>query len=65
MNNHRNRNRTGILGAVILIVLGVVLLMERNGLISRQLISQWWPLLLVFIGGWLLIARLGRRNDDN
>jgi hypothetical protein len=41
----------------------MVMLLERNGIIDRQLVSQWWPLLLVLIGGWLIACRLGRNSD--
>jgi hypothetical protein len=64
MDNGREkrRRRGGLLGGMILIVVGMVMLLERNGIIDRQLVSQWWPLLLVLIGGWLIASRLGR-ND--
>jgi len=48
---------------MILIVVGLVMLLERNGIIDRQLIFQWWPLLLIVIGGWLIAGRLGRDRD--
>jgi len=55
--NGGRRRRGGILGGVILILIGGFLLLERNGLIDRHLLEQWWPLLLIFIGIWLLAGR--------
>lgn len=65
MSNGREkrRRRGGLLGGMILIIVGVVMLLERNGIIDRQLVFQWWPLLLVGIGGWLIACRLGRNKD--
>ena len=62
MANERRRHRhyAGMLGPIILIVVGGVFLLERTGVITRQLLSQWWPLLLIFIGVWLLLARYHR-----
>jgi hypothetical protein len=62
-NRHEKRRSRGLLGGMILIVVGMVLLLERNGIIDRQLVFQWWPLLLVLIGGWLVTRRLGRNGD--
>jgi hypothetical protein len=58
-----NRRHRGILGAVVLIFIGVVFLLERNGILDRHMLSQWWPLLLIVIGGWLLVKRLNGRKD--
>jgi len=64
MSNGREKRRSrGLLGGMILIVVGLVMLLERNGIIDRQLIFQWWPLLLIVIGGWLIAGRLGRDRD--
>ena len=58
----RRRHYGGAIGPIVLIIVGVVFLLERTGVITRQLISQWWPLLLIVIGVWLLAARY--RRDD-
>jgi len=64
MKSDRPQRRRGIVGALALIVVGLILLMEKNGVISSELVSRWWPLLLVVAGGWLLGSRLGRRKDE-
>jgi cadmium resistance protein CadD (predicted permease) len=64
MDNERRKHRhyVGVLGPVVLIIVGVVFLLERTGIITRQMISQWWPLLLIFIGIWILLARFHRSD---
>lgn len=39
--------------AVVLVVVGSVLLLERQGLISRHTMHQWWPLGLIAAGLWI------------
>ncbi len=58
-----NRRYRGMLTPLILIIIGVVFLMEKLGIIGHDVISQWWPLLLIFIGGWLLVSRIYRNKD--
>jgi len=52
----RPRSRTG---AVILILIGVLFLLVNLGVLPiaevRQLFAQWWPLILIVIGLWLLL----------
>lgn len=45
---------------MVLIIVGVALLLEKNGIVDRQLISHWWPLLLVLAGGCIIATRLNR-----
>jgi hypothetical protein len=59
----RDRQYRGILGPIVLLVVGVVLLLEKTGVIQRDMLWQWWPLLLILIGGWLLVTRINRNND--
>lgn len=59
---YRRRPR-GILGALVLITMGALFLMEKNGIIERHMLAQWWPLMLILIGGWLLVTRLARKSD--
>ena len=51
----RTRSRTG---AIILILIGVLFLLVNLGVLPiaevRQLLAQWWPLILIAIGVWLL-----------
>ena len=46
-------------GAVILIVLGVLFLLSNLGLLPRlgPLFAQWWPLILIAVGVFLLVQR--------
>lgn len=47
------------IGAVILIVLGVLFLLSNLGLLPRlgPLFAQWWPLILIAVGAYLLVQR--------
>lgn len=46
-------------GAVVLITIGVVFLLINLGVVPvaqlRAFLAQWWPLILIFLGAWLLI----------
>ncbi|HYD59055.1 MAG TPA: hypothetical protein VEC35_01785 [Noviherbaspirillum sp.] len=55
---HRNK---GLFFPLMLILVGMVILLERNGLVDRQAILQLLPLAPIAVGGTLLIARLRRR----
>jgi hypothetical protein len=46
-------------GALILIVLGVLFLLSNFGWIPRlgSLFAQWWPLILVIVGVSMLVQR--------
>jgi len=46
-------------GALILIVLGILFLASNLGWIPRlgPLLHQWWPLILIFVGVVLLVRR--------
>jgi hypothetical protein len=45
------------LAGLLLIIIGSVLLLERTGIIDHRMVAQWWPLLLIVTGGWLVTAR--------
>jgi hypothetical protein len=49
-------------GAYILIALGIIFLLSNLGWLSRSLIAQWWPLILIFVGVLLLIRRSSRQK---
>ena len=51
--------RSSKLGALILIVLGVLFLLGNLGWIPRlgPLLAQWWPVILILIGIYLLIQK--------
>lgn len=61
MNTQKPRRSKGIIGAIVLIIVGTAILLERNGILSHQVLSQAWPLLLVGVGAALLVRRLGQR----
>jgi hypothetical protein len=47
------------IGPIILIVLGAAFLLSNLGLIPqlRPLLAQWWPLILIVVGVYLLARR--------
>jgi uncharacterized membrane protein len=42
------------------LIIGSVILLEKTGTIPHATLSQWWPILLIFAGGWQLVRRVGR-----
>ena len=50
------RSRTG---AIVLIVVGTLFLLSNLGVVPQlgPLLRQWWPLILIVIGGLMLIHR--------
>jgi hypothetical protein len=48
-----------LIGAVILIVLGVLFLLANLGLVPQlgSLIAKWWPLILIAVGVSMLLRR--------
>lgn len=53
----------GSFAGVILIIVGSILLLLKIGVIERALVAQWWPLLLIAIGAWLVLSRSRRRAE--
>lgn len=49
-------HRRDLIGPFVLIVIGVVLLLRNLGYIPASL-DQWWPVILILIGLWILFAR--------
>ena len=47
-------------GAMILIALGVMLLLDNLGLASFRWMGEFWPVILIALGLWLAARRLGR-----
>jgi hypothetical protein len=50
------RQRTPV-GAIVLIAVGLVLLLQTLGIFEQEWISRAWPLIIIGIGGWLLYRR--------
>ena len=46
-------------GALVLIVLGVLFLLGNFGVIPRlgPLMAQWWPVILIAVGVFVLVRR--------
>ena len=46
------------IGALVLMLVGVVFLLINLGVIPvaelKALLAQWWPLILIIVGAWLL-----------
>jgi Domain of unknown function (DUF5668) len=49
-------HRRDLIGPGVLIVIGVILLLRNLGYIPASL-DQWWPVILILIGLWILFAR--------
>ena len=50
-------------GAIVLIVLGFILLLDTTEIISMEQFIRYWPLLLIGFGLYLLYARLNPADD--
>ncbi len=50
------RQKTPV-GAIVLIAVGVVLLLQTLGVFEQEWISRAWPLFIIGLGGWLLYRR--------
>jgi TM2 domain-containing membrane protein YozV len=46
------------LGAVILIALGVLLLLDNLGVLSFRWTAEFWPIILIVLGIWLAVRRM-------
>ena len=48
-----------VFAALILIVLGILFLLGNFGWIPRlgPLLAQWWPMILIVVGVYLLVKR--------
>jgi len=60
MKSTTTQRRKSLFFPLILVLAGLVLLLERNGLVERQMIFQLLPLLPLGIGASLLVSRLRR-----
>ena len=54
----RRRHLRSRFGALVLILIGIVFLLINLGIAPaaqlRALLAQWWPLVLILVGVWLL-----------
>lgn len=60
LNLNRSCGPGGLpVGAVILIGLGVLLLLDNLGILSFRWTAQLWPIVLIVLGVWLAMRRMG------
>jgi TM2 domain-containing membrane protein YozV len=60
LTSQRNCGPGGMpLGAIILIALGVLLLLDNLGVLSFRWTAEFWPIVLIVIGIWLAVRRMG------
>uniref|UniRef100_E6QKW0 B box-type domain-containing protein n=1 Tax=mine drainage metagenome TaxID=410659 RepID=E6QKW0_9ZZZZ len=52
------RRRNEPIGAIVLIALGIIFLLQSMGFVSH-LIRFGWPLLLIGLGVWMIVSRMG------
>jgi hypothetical protein len=45
------------MGAVVLIVIGLLLLLHTLGVFEDEWIGRAWPLIIIGVGAWLLYSR--------
>lgn len=59
------RTHSSRFGAVVLILIGGVFLLINLGILPvaelKALLAQWWPVILIVIGVWMLVRP--RRNS--
>ena len=60
----KNRPYRGLVGPMILVLIGTVFLLERTGVIQREMLSQLWPMVLIVVGGSLLARRINRDRQN-
>ena len=47
------------IGAVILIGLGLIFLLNQLGYVTERIVHYSWPLVLIALGAWLIVRRVG------
>ena len=52
------------LGAIILIALGVLLLLDNLGVLSFRWMGEFWPIVLIALGIWLAARRIGNQRGS-
>ncbi len=53
------------LGAVILIALGILLLLDNLGILSFRWTAEFWPIVLIILGVWLALRRMGTTHGGS
>ncbi len=62
---HLHQNRIGFpVGAVVLIGIGMLLLLDSSGIIPLSRLIRYWPMALILLGVYMLYARLDRRATE-
>ncbi len=51
-------------GAIALIVLGAILLLNTMGFLEFRYIVRYWPVLLILMGLWMLYERMTSHQED-
>lgn len=46
-------------GAIVLIALGFIFLFNQLGYITERIIDYGWPLILIALGAWMIVRRVG------
>jgi hypothetical protein len=47
------------IGAIVLIALGLIFLFNQMGYITEHIIGYGWPLILIALGAWMIVRRVG------
>jgi hypothetical protein len=53
------------LGAMVLVVVGFILLLQTTDIISMEVFARYWPVGLIALGIYLLYARVHPGHDVN
>jgi hypothetical protein len=46
------------MGAVILIALGLLFLLNQLGYVTERILHYSWPLVLIALGAWMIVRRV-------
>jgi DUF4097 and DUF4098 domain-containing protein YvlB len=61
----RPRRRKSYAGAIVLILIGVLFLLQNFGMLSiRHFYARWWPLIIILIGVIKLIEHFQAKQED-
>jgi putative Mn2+ efflux pump MntP len=52
------------IGAVVLVALGVLLLLNQFDIFNGRLLEFSWPLVLIGLGVWLIVRRLASQGGS-